>query len=320
MKKRLLQTGRLMPYLEEALNHQYDVHLLDNETDPAAYLAAHGGEFVGLVTSARLGAPRSLMQALPKLQVISSFGVGFETIDLPCAAERNIPVGYTPDVLNGCVADTAFGLLMDIARRFSASDRYVRRGDWLQGAFPLSTRISGKRLGIVGLGRIGRVVARRASGFDMDIRYHNRHALTDVRYVFEPTLLGLAAWADFLVVISAGGEATRHLVNADVLKALGPQGFLVNVSRGSVIDELALVAALQTGQIAGAGLDVYQDEPRVPDAMLSLDNVVLLPHVASATVETRRDMANCVLANLAGFFATGTVPVAVPNDKSISIA
>ena len=289
------------------------MHLLANEADPAAFLRAHGAEFVGLATSARFGADRALMEALPKLQVISSFGVGYETFDLAHAKQRGIPIGYTPDVLNDCVADTAFGLLMDVARGFSASDRFVRRGDWLRGPYPLSTRVSGKRLGIVGLGRIGRVVARRASGFDMEIRYHNRNRVSDLPYAYEPTLTGLAQWADFLVVISAGGAATRHLISAEVLRALGPEGFMVNVSRGSVVDENALVAALQSGQIAGAGLDVYEDEPQVPEALLGLDNVVLLPHVASATKETRRAMADCVLDNFAGFFATGSVPVAVPN-------
>jgi lactate dehydrogenase-like 2-hydroxyacid dehydrogenase len=162
------------------------------------------------------------------------------------------------------VADTAFGLLMDVARRFSAADRFVRRGDWLRGAYPTTTRVSGKRLGIVGLGRIGRVVARRASGFDMEVRYHNRRPVEGVPYGYEASLAALAEWADFLVVIAAGGAGTRHLIDADVLRALGPQGFLVNVARGSVIDEQALVRALQDKAIAGAGLDVYEDEPRVP--------------------------------------------------------
>lgn len=315
MKHRILQQGRLTPYLEQALADAYDMHLLANEADPAAFLKTHGAEFVGLATSARFGADQALMQALPKLKVISSFGVGYETFDLAYAKRRGIPIGYTPDVLNDCVADTAFGLLMDVARGFSASDRFVRRGDWLESQFPLSTRISNKRLGIVGLGRIGRVVAKRASGFDMEIRYHNRNKLSDVPYAYEATLTGLADWADFLVVISAGGPATKGLISAEVLKALGPKGFMVNVSRGSVVDEQALLAALQTKGIAGAGLDVYQDEPKVPEAFFQLDNVVLLPHVASATHETRRAMADCVLDNFAGFFATGTVPVAVP-DKA----
>lgn len=309
---RILQHGRLMPYLEQALAARYDLHPLYNEADPAAFLREHGSEFTALASSARFGADRALMQALPHLKVISSFGVGYDTFDLAFARERGIQIGYTPDVLNDCVADTAFGLLMDAARQFSAADRFVRRGEWLHKPYPLATRVSGKRLGIVGLGRIGRVVARRAGGFDMDIRYHNRNKVTDVPYAYEPTLRGLAEWADFLVVISAGGAATRHLISAEVLRALGPQGYLINVSRGSVVDEQALVAALQTGQIAGAGLDVYDDEPNVPPALFALDNVVLLPHVASGTHETRRAMADRVLSNFAGYFASGVVPVAVP--------
>jgi lactate dehydrogenase-like 2-hydroxyacid dehydrogenase len=309
---RILQHGRLSPYLEQALAAQYELHPLYDEADPAAYLRDHGSEYTALATSARFGADRALMTAMPNLKVISSLGVGYETFDLACARERGIQIGYTPDVLNDCVADTALGLLMDVARQFSASDRYVRRGEWPKAPYPLSTRVSGKRLGIVGLGRIGRVVARRASGFDMDIRYHNRNLVADVPYTYEPTLKGLAEWADFLVVISAGGAATRHLISADVMRALGPDGFLINVSRGSVVDEQALVKALQTGQIAGAGLDVYEDEPNVPPALFALDNVVLLPHVASGTHETRRAMADRVLSNFAGYFATGVVPVAVP--------
>lgn len=310
----VLQNGALMPWLEQQLATTYDLVPLHTQADPDAFLRAQGHRFSGLVTSARFGASRALLQALPQLRVISSFGVGYDALDVAAVRERGIPVGYTPDVLNDCVADTAWGLVMDVARRFSAADRFVRRGDWLQGQFPLTTRVSGKRLGIVGLGRIGRVIARRASGFDMDIRYHNRRPVADVPFAYEPTLAGLAAWADFLVVISAGGAATRGLVDAAILRALGPEGFLVNVSRGSVIDEAALVQALQAGTIAGAGLDVYEDEPRVPPALFTLDNVVLLPHMASATHETRRAMAQLVLSNLAAFYATGQVPVAVPLD------
>lgn len=309
---RILQNGPLMPWLETALADDHEVVALHKQADRDAFLAAQGASFQGLVTSARFGADRALMQRLPNLRVISSFGVGYDALDLAYVREHGIPVGYTPDVLNDCVADTAFGLLIDTARRFSASDRFVRRGDWLRGQFPLATKVSGKRLGILGLGRIGRVVAKRASGFDMEVRYHNRRALADVAYGYEPTLEGLARWSDFLVVISAGGADTRHIVNAAVLQALGPQGFVVNVSRGTVIDQDALVHALQAGTIAGAGLDVYEDEPNVPPALFELDNVVLLPHVASATNETRRAMGQRVLDNLNAYFATGTVPVAVP--------
>jgi lactate dehydrogenase-like 2-hydroxyacid dehydrogenase len=310
--KCILQAGPMTPWLEESLARDYEVLSLHKQSDRAGFLAQQGPRVEGLVTSARFGADRALIEKLPNLRVISSFGVGYETIDIAHAHERGIPVGYTPDVLNDCVADTAFGLVMDVARGFSAADRFVRAGGWLKAQFPLATKVSGKRLGIVGLGRIGRVIAKRASGFDMDVRYHNRRVVADVPYAYEPTLAGLAQWAQFLVVVSAGGPETRHLVDARVLEALGPKGFLVNVARGSVIDEQALVKALQDKRIAGAGLDVYEDEPNVPPALFGLDNVVLLPHMASATHETRQAMAELVASNLAAFFATGRVPVSVP--------
>ena len=304
-KPKVLQTGRLLPALEKALAADFDVHPLFEEKDRAAFLTAHGAEFVAIVTSARFGATAELINALPNLKVISSFGVGYDTIDIAAAKARGIPVGYTPDVLNDCVADTAFGLIIDVARGFTASDRYTRRGDWLKGPFPLATRVSGKKLGILGLGRIGRTIAHRASGFDMEIRYHNRKPVSDVSYGYATSLIELAKWADFLVVAAAGGPETRGLISSEVLDALGPQGFIVNIARGSVIDEPALIEALKAKRIAGAGLDVYVDEPRVPEALFALDNVVLLPHVGSGTHETRQAMGDLTLANLKAFFETG---------------
>ena len=307
MKQRVLQNGRLLASLETTLAQRYDIHPLWGEADPQAFLARHGGEFTGYVCSARHGADAAMIAALPNLRVISSFGVGLDAVDLDAARARGIAVGYTPDVLNDCVADTAMLLLLDVARGGSAADRFVRRGDWLKGAFPLATRVSGKRLGILGLGRIGGAIARRAAGFDMQIRYHNRRAVAGSPYGYAASLLELAQWADFLVVASAGGAQSRGLVSAEILDALGPQGFLVNIARGTVVDERALVKALSEKRIAGAGLDVYEDEPNVPPALLALDNVVLLPHVASATHETRQAMADLVLDNLASFFSSGAV-------------
>jgi len=305
MKPRVLQNGRLMASLEAALAEHFDVHPLWREADPAAFLAARGGEFSGLATSARFGADRALIEALPRLEVIANFGVGVDTIDLQAAREHGVAVSNTPDVLTDCVADLAFGLLIDVARRLSAADRFVRRGDWLKGQFPLATRVSGKRLGIVGLGRIGAAIARRAGGFDMAVRYHNRRPVDGSPFEYEASLPAMAAWADFLVVACSGGAATRHLVSRAVIEALGPSGFLVNISRGSVVDEAALVEALQAERIAGAALDVFEDEPNVPHALLAQENVVLLPHIASATHETRQAMADCVLANLRNWFDSG---------------
>ena len=305
MKPRLLQIGRLMASLESALEETYDIHLLWTEKDPQAFLAQHGGEFVGLVTSARFGADAALIDALPALKVIGNFGVGVDTIDLDAARRRGVVVSNTPDVLTDCVADLAFGLLIDVARRLSAADRFVRRGDWLKAAYPLSTRVSGKRLGIIGLGRIGRAIARRATGFDMQIRYHDQRPVADVPYPLDRSLPALAQWADFLVVACAGGPSTLHLVSREVIAALGPNGFLINIARGSVIDEAALAEALQAKRLAGAALDVFENEPNVPAALLPLDNVVLLPHIASATQETRQAMADLVLENLRSYFTQG---------------
>ena len=308
-RPQVLQNGPLTPALEAALAAEFDVTHLSNQADPQAFLATHGARFTGLSTSAPAGASAALLAALPGLRVISSHGVGLDKIDLEVAAQRNIAVGYTPDVLNDCVADLAMALLLDVARGASAADRFVRRGDWPQGKFQLGRKVTGQRLGILGLGRIGRAIAQRATGFDMQIRYTNRKPVAGVPWQFEPALVELARWADTLVVITAGGAATRHLVNAEVLQALGPDGFLVNVARGSVIDQDALVQALQTGRIAGAGLDVYADEPHVPAALMALDNVVLLPHIASATRETRQAMEALTVANLRAFYADGAVQV-----------
>lgn len=302
---RLLNIGRLPPALLARLAGRWPLDTLAEQPDPAAWLARHGAAVIGLVTSAPVGADAALLAALPALQVISSFGVGLDRFDLAAAQVRGIAVGYTPDVLNDCVADTAFGLLIDVARGFSAADRYVRRGAWPLGPFPLGRRVSGARLGLVGLGRIGQTIARRSTGFDMAVRYHSRRPVAGVPWAHEADLVALARWADFLVVITAGGPATRHLIDARVLDALGPDGYLINVARGSVVDEAALVAALAERRIAGAGLDVYENEPQVPDALRAMDQVVLLPHVASATHQTRQAMADRVFDNLDSFFSHG---------------
>jgi lactate dehydrogenase-like 2-hydroxyacid dehydrogenase len=312
----LLQALALLPALERGLAERYTVHRLPPAgPERDAFLAARGGEFDGLVTSAQGGASKEMLAALPRLRVISSFGVGLDKFDLQAAAHRGVPVGYTPEVLNDCVADLAFGLVLAAGRRIAEGDRFVRAGRWAQKPatpFPLGRQVSGAKLGIVGLGRIGRTVARRASGFDMEVRYHNRRPVEGVAWTYEPQLLELARWADFLVVITAGGPETRHLIDARVLDALGADGYLVNVSRGTVVDEAALVRALQERRIAGAALDVYEHEPEVPAELLALDNVVLVPHIASSTAQTRQAMAQRVLDNLDAFFAGREMPSVAP--------
>jgi hydroxypyruvate reductase len=312
MKHAVLNAGRLPPALVARLAATYELTNLAEQPDRAAHLREHGVRYVGVAGSAAVGVDAALIAALPNLQVISSFGVGLDKIDLAAAQARGIAVGYTPDVLNDCVADTAFGLLLDAARGFSAADRFVRRGEWPNGAYPLTRKVSGAKLGIVGMGRIGRSIAQRSTGFEMAVRYHSRRPVADVPWPHEPSLLELARWADFLVLITAGGAGTRHLVNAEVLDALGPRGFLVNVARGSVVDEAALIAALREKRIAGAGLDVFENEPHVPAELMALDNVVLLPHVASGTEETRQAMADRVFDNLQSFFATGRLVSEAP--------
>lgn len=306
--RNILQIGQLHPYVEDVLRRRYAVHLLADEPEPAAFLATHGARFAGVVSSAFAGVSADQIAAMPALQVISLFGVGLDKVALTAARARGIGVGYTPDILNDCVADTAFALVLDVARATVEADRYVRSGLWAkQGAnsFRLTRKVSGARLGIVGLGRIGTTIARRALGFDMDIRYHTRHPVASAPWPHEPSLIELAQWADFLVIITAGGAGTYHLINAEVLDALGARGFLINVARGSVVDENELIRALAEKRIAGAGLDVYENEPCVPEALLAMDNVVLLPHLASATEETRLAMAQRVIDNLDLFFAEG---------------
>ena len=312
-RPRLLQFGKMpLAQLDIDLAQAYDVHILSQEADPDRFLAEHGAEFELAATSAAMGLPARVVNALPHLKFVSSFGVGFDALDKESLLRRGARVGYTPGVLDDCVADMAFALLLDAARGLSESDRFVRRGDWEKSRFGLRTRASGKRIGIFGMGRIGSTVARRASGFDMEVAYHNRRPVEASPHLYLPSLLELARWSDFLVITAAGGDATQHLVNAEVLDALGPEGILINVARGSVVDEAALVTALQEQRIAGAGLDVFEDEPRPLPALLQLDNVVLAPHIASGTNETRRAMADLTLQNLRQYLATGRPLSEVP--------
>jgi len=315
-KPRILQMLRLLPWLEEQLVREYEVvHLPADPQVRQPFLAEHGSSFDVLVTSAAHGVGNDVLDALPNLRMISSFGVGLDKFDLNHIHHRGIALGYTPDVLNDCVADLAFGLVLDMGRRLSQGDRYVRAGQWgARGAsaLPLGFRVSGARLGIVGLGRIGSTIARRSTGFDMQVRYHSRKPVVGQPWTYEPHLHELARWSDFLVVITSGGAGTQHLIDAAVLDALGPQGFLVNVSRGSVVDESALLAALQDKRIGGAAMDVFEHEPHVPTDFYTLDNVVMVPHIASATTQTRQAMGQRVLDNLQAYLQGRALVSAAP--------
>jgi lactate dehydrogenase-like 2-hydroxyacid dehydrogenase len=307
MKPTVLQVGPLLPLVEQGLAANYTLLRLHQAPDAARFLADNGAAIDAFASSGRNGVDRALIDAAPNLKLIAHFGVGYDNVDVEHAKKKGVIVTNTPDVLTDCVADLAIALLIDVARGITAGDRYVRAGRWLKGSMPLATKASGRRLGIVGLGRIGRAIARRAEAFDMEIRYHNRRQSPDSPYRFEHSLAELARWSDFLMVATSGGESTRNLISADILDALGAEGFLVNIARGSVVDEPALVLALAEKRIAGAALDVFADEPRVPEALFALDNVVLTPHIASATKDTRAAMGQLVLDNLASFFESGRV-------------
>ncbi|WP_179472938.1 2-hydroxyacid dehydrogenase [Mycolicibacterium vinylchloridicum] len=312
--RNVLQVGPLKPSLAQALQDRYMALVLpDDAAARAAFLADHGAEVTAVVTSGRTGVDRTLMAELPNLGAVVNFGVGYDTTDIDAAAARGVSVSNTPDVLTDCVADTAVGLMIDTLRQFCAADRYVRAGRWVsEGNYPLTRQVSNTRVGIIGLGRIGSAIAKRLTAFGCRISYHNRRPVDGVPYTYAASTVELARDIDVLVVAAAGGAGTRHLVDREVIAALGSDGYLVNIARGSVVDEVALVEALAEGRLAGAGLDVFVDEPAVPEQLLTMDNVVLLPHVASGTVQTRAAMEDLTLRNLDSFLASGTLITPVP--------
>lgn len=305
----VLQVGPLKPSLAHTLAVDYAAAVLpDSAAERADFLARRGADFTAVVTSGRTGVDAALMSSLPNLGAVINFGVGYDTTDVDAAEARGVGVSNTPDVLTDCVADTAVGLMIDTLRQFSASDRYVRAGRWpVDGSYPLTRQVSNTRVGIIGLGRIGKAIARRLSAFGCDISYHNRHEIADSPYTYAASPVELASNVDVLIVAAAGGDGTRGLVSREVIEELGPRGYLINIARGSVVDEDALVEALLNGKLAGAGLDVFADEPKVPEELFGLNNVVLLPHVASGTEQTRAAMEALTLRNLDSFLATGNL-------------
>ena len=281
----------------------YVLHRLWEQVHPEDYLAEIGPRIRAIATRGDLGASAALMRQLPALEIVVCYGVGFDAIDLEYTRAHGIRVTNTPDVLTDDVADMGMALLLATARRIPFGDRHVRSGAWSAGPMPLTTSVSGKRIGILGFGRVGRAVARRAAGFDMAIAYCSRQPDSTLPDAWFGTPEALAAQVDFLVVCLSANPETRGMVNRDVLRALGPRGILINVARGVVVDEVALLAALQDGTLGGAGLDVFCNEPAPDPAFALLDNVVLQPHNASGTVETRAAIAQLVRDNLAAHFA-----------------
>lgn len=285
--------------------------------DPALLTGGMADEIRGVAAMATIGS--AFIDALPKLEIIASFGVGYDHVDAKYAATKGVMVTNTPDVLTEEVADTAVGLLINAVRELPRAENWLREGRWVRdGAYPLTKgTLRGRRVGIFGLGRIGLAIARRLEAFGLSIAYHNRRPVEGVAYAYHPTLVGLAEAVDTLISVAPGGASTAKAVNAEVLRALGPDGVLVNIGRGSTVDEEALVTALSNGTIRAAGLDVFADEPRVPQALIDLPNASLLPHVGSASVHTRQAMADLVVDNLVTWFSQGRPMTPVPETAGL---
>ncbi len=299
----LLLIAPVPEFLREPLTQQYEMLDYHQAADKEAMLREHGARIRAIVGVGGSVAPPAWLDQLPAVEIISVNGVGYDGMPVDYLRGRGIRLSNTPDVLTEDVADTAVALVLMASRGLIRANRLLHANNWNEGASTLTTKATGKRAGIVGLGRIGKAIARRLAAFDMEIAYHGRHAQPEVPYAYHASVVDLAAWADFLIVATPGGAGTKHLINKEVLEALGTKGSLINIARGSIVDEAALIRALRDGVIKGAGLDVFENEPHVPAELLALDNAVLLPHIGSATIETRSAMAQLVLGNLAAHFA-----------------
>ena len=315
MNNDIIITAPLPPFLYDPLKSDYTCHDYVQAQDKPGFLAAVGSRIRGLVQGGGTVTPTALLDALPKLEIISVFGVGYDGVPVDYCRTRGLKVTHTPDVLTDDVADVAVALIMMTGRGFVRLNRFVHAGGWLKQGPELTTKLGGKTVGILGLGRIGKAIAERVTAMRMQVAYTGRKPQS-VPYRFLPDLEALAAASDFLVVACPGGAATRNIVNADVLAALGKKGTIVNIARGSIIDEAALVKALADGTIKAAGLDVFADEPNIPAPLLAMDQVVLLPHVGSATRETRQAMGDLCKANLDAWFAGKPLPALIPELAS----
>lgn len=303
----LVLTPIYAPALAE-LEREYTVHKLWTVRDPDAYLKDLSARVRGMVTTGLAGFGRRHLEALPKLEIIASFGIGREAMDLAAARARGVVVTNTPHPIAQSVADLALGLIIAVMRRICEGDRYVRAGKWPQGPFGTGRELGGKTCGIIGLGQIGRGVAKRAEAFGMSVCYHGPGPKQDIAYPYHADLETMARLADCLVVTCPSTPATRGMVDARILDALGPEGFLINVARGAIVDEPALIAALRNGKIAGAGMDVFRNEPHVPAELVAMENVVMVPHIGSTTREVREARAAKLLANLRAHFSGAPVP------------
>ncbi|HEY4374982.1 MAG TPA: 2-hydroxyacid dehydrogenase [Burkholderiales bacterium] len=311
-KPDVLLIGPLFAPTMAQLDAAYTVHRYWEAADKPALLKKIAGTCEAVATSGGHGIKAEVVKALPKLKIISSFGVGYDSVDTTAAKAAGAHVTNTPDVLTDCVADTTWALILSTVRKTAYFDRFVRDGKWLKGNPPLTDKVWGEKLGIIGLGRIGKAIAKRGEGFGMQTAYHGRHQQAGVAYTYYPTALELARNVKILVVVTPGGKETDKIVSREVLEALGPKGYLINISRGSTVDEEALIQALAEGKLGGAGLDVFVEEPKVPEALFKLDNVVLQPHVGSGTHHTRTAMGQLVVDNLAAYFAGKPLLTEVP--------
>jgi lactate dehydrogenase-like 2-hydroxyacid dehydrogenase len=296
----VLMPAKGMQLIEDEIGARLTLHRLWLEPKPELWFQEWAPRIRAVaMTGAHAPLDEAYMRRFPNLEIISSFGVGYDNIDAKAAGRLGIIVTNTPGVLDEEVADTALGLMIMTVRQLPQAERHLRAGLWsAKGAYPLSPSLRGRTVGVLGLGRIGKAIAKRVSAFGLDVVYHGRHAQPDVAYRYYSSLIDMAKAADILIVVAPGGAATRQIINAEVLEALGPDGVLINIARGSLVDETALIEALRTGKILAAGFDVYENEPNPPKELIALDNVVLLPHVGSASVKTRRAMAECVVSNV----------------------
>lgn len=308
MAQEIMQVSPLPPFMMKALQEaDFIVHDHTHIKDPGAL-----SKVTALIGTGSAKVDKKLLTMLPHVKLVAICGVGYDGVDVEACKEKGIVVTHTPGVLTDDVADLAMGLVLSIGRRIPQADKFVRNGDWVDDQFALVHKVSGARIGIVGMGRIGRAIAKRAAAFDMHISYTCREAKTDVPYAFHQTITQLAAEVDYLVVAVPGGDSTKNMVGASVLKALGNKGYLINIARGSVVDQPVLVQTLKDKEIAGAALDVFWDEPIIDPELRRLPNVVLTPHIASATVETRQAMAALTLSNLQAFYERRALPTPVP--------